>query len=227
LPTQFKYALFDLDNTLVDRVEAVRQLGAQLYDSDLIDKSAITKQKAAELFTEFDKDGYQPDKLKFFTQVAAAWGDMKRSPIALTDWYQEAPRDWFEPDPQVVQLMASITSSDVLWGIISNGQPVQHEKIRLMHLDVGATCILVSATFGVSKPDPSIFNAALEALGNPPSNEVLFVGDNPEADIGGARNVGMKTAWLTRNRQWPTNLTPPDYTLDSILEVRPLLALNQ
>ncbi len=76
-----------------------------------------------------------------------------------------------------------------------------------------------------AKPDPSIFLEALRQLGNPTPGEVLFIGDNPEADIGGAQAVGMATAWIRRGRQWPASMAPPDFIVDSILETRRLLAL--
>ena len=93
-----------------------------------------------------------------------------------------------------------------------------------MGLDTGGKCVLVSDVFGAAKPDASIFLEALRELGGPVSGEVLFVGDNPEADIGGAQGVGMATAWIRRGREWPASLSPPDFTLDSVLETRRLLA---
>ncbi len=220
----FNYALFDLDNTLADRVLAVRHLAARLYESDVLDKTAISVEVAIEAFVEFDQDGYSLDKVRFFGQVADAWGPMRRSPAELDEWYRAAPRDWYEPDPEVVDLLADITAAGIGWGIISNGREPQIEKVRLMGLDTGAKCILVSDVFGAAKPDPSIFLEALRRLGGPDPENVLFVGDNPEADIGGGQGVGMATAWIRRGRDWPASLPPPDFTLDSVLETRLLLA---
>ena len=45
------------------------------------------------------------------------------------------------------------------------------------------------------KPDVRIFGLACERLGVPPE-EVLMVGDNLEADIKGALNVGMKVVYI-------------------------------
>ena len=222
---RFKYALFDLDNTLADRAAAVRQLAAQLYESDLLDKAAISVDEAIEAFVELDQDGYAPDKILFFTQTADAWGPMRRSPEELDEWYRAAPRNWYEPDPEIVIFLAEITAAEVAWGIVTNGPASQIEKARLMGLDTGAKCILVSDVFGAEKPEPSIFLEALQQLGDPAPNEVLFIGDNPEADIGGGQGVGMATAWIRRGREWPASLAPPDFTLETVLETRQLLAL--
>lgn len=173
----------------------------------------------------FDQDGHASDKIAFFKQVAGAWGPMRRSPAELAEWYQTAPRDWYEPDAGVVELLADMTSADLVWGIVTNGPPTQLEKARLMQVDTGAKCIVISDVHGVAKPDPAIFLEALQLLGSPSPGEVLFAGDNPEADVGGARNVGMAAAWSSRGREWPDGLAPPDFTFKSVLETRGLLGI--
>ena len=45
---------------------------------------------------------------------------------------------------------------------------------------------------GVKKPNPKIFNFAL-ALAKADANESIMIGDNIEADIEGAHNIGMDT----------------------------------
>ena len=67
---------------------------------------------------------------------------------------------------------------------------------------------------GVAKPDPRIFAAAAERLGVAPE-EILHVGDDPVLDVVGARDAGLKTAWINRARvSWPEALGPaPDLDL--------------
>ena len=67
---------------------------------------------------------------------------------------------------------------------------------------------------GVAKPDPRIFVLAAERLGVAPE-EILHVGDDPVLDVVGARDAGLKTAWINRSRApWPEALgTPPDLDL--------------
>ncbi|WP_426701015.1 HAD family hydrolase [Rhodanobacter sp. Col0626] len=67
---------------------------------------------------------------------------------------------------------------------------------------------------GVAKPDPRIFLAAADRLGVAPGH-ILHVGDDPEMDMVGARDAGLRTAWINRDGQsWPTVLgSPPDLDL--------------
>jgi FMN hydrolase / 5-amino-6-(5-phospho-D-ribitylamino)uracil phosphatase len=67
---------------------------------------------------------------------------------------------------------------------------------------------------GVAKPDPRIFLAAAERLGVVP-DRILHVGDDPQTDVVGARDAGLRTAWINRDGQpWPAELgAPPELDL--------------
>jgi 2-haloalkanoic acid dehalogenase type II len=73
---------------------------------------------------------------------------------------------------------------------------------------------------GTAKPDARIFMAAAERLGVTP-DQILHVGDDPELDVVGARDAGLRTAWINRaGHPWPGALGPkPD------LDLRDLAAL--
>ena len=59
---------------------------------------------------------------------------------------------------------------------------------------------------GIAKPDARIFSTAAERLGVMPA-EILHVGDDPMLDVVGARDAGLRTAWINRERMpWPEAL---------------------
>lgn len=61
---------------------------------------------------------------------------------------------------------------------------------------------------GVAKPHPQIFLAAAEALGLAPG-DMLHVGDDPLLDVVGAREAGLRTAWLNRaGERWSHGPAP-------------------
>jgi putative hydrolase of the HAD superfamily len=61
---------------------------------------------------------------------------------------------------------------------------------------------------GMAKPDPRIFLAAAERLGVAPA-QILHVGDDPLMDVAGARDAGLRTAWINRAAEpWPLELGP-------------------
>jgi FMN phosphatase YigB (HAD superfamily) len=58
---------------------------------------------------------------------------------------------------------------------------------------------MVSEADGVRKPDPEIFLRAAAQL-ETGADEVVFLGDNPQADIAGAQRCGMKAIWSPGGR---------------------------
>jgi HAD superfamily hydrolase (TIGR01549 family) len=63
--------------------------------------------------------------------------------------------------------------------------------------------------FGAAKPDARIFHAAAAQL-SLPAEAVLHLGDDATADVWGAINAGMQTAWVnTQGHAWPHALAQP------------------
>ena len=99
---------------------------------------------------------------------------------------------------------------------VSNGN-ADLERIGLRHHF--RHCISARET-GYAKPHAAIFEAACARLGVAPAH-VLHVGDDPLLDVAGAREAGLRTAWLNRSgAAWaeraPATAAAPD------LEVRDL-----
>jgi len=62
-------------------------------------------------------------------------------------------------------------------------------------IDPGA--IIVSEAFGLRKPRAEIFAEVVTRLGVD-AKDALHVGDSLRADVAGAANAGLRTAWITR-----------------------------
>ncbi len=73
---------------------------------------------------------------------------------------------------------------------------------------------------GAAKPDARIY-AALIRMAGVSAAEILHVGDDPLADVDGARQAGMQTLWLNRrgDREWPAELAPPTRTISTLAEI--------
>lgn len=68
--------------------------------------------------------------------------------------------------------------------------------------------VIDSAVIGISKPDPRIFTAALERLDALPER-AWMIGDNFDADIRPAADLGMRTCWLApADRPAPPDARP-------------------
>jgi putative hydrolase of the HAD superfamily len=127
-------------------------------------------------------------------------------------WYVERNR----------QLLVSLKGRYDL-GIVSNF----YGNLDRVFEDLGIRdlfpCIIDSSCEGVLKPDPRIFQAALDRMGIRP-DEAVFVGDNPGRDMEGAKGVGMPHIWLAgKDMERAKPCCPGDLVIESLDAIGPML----
>jgi 2-haloalkanoic acid dehalogenase type II len=83
--------------------------------------------------------------------------------------------------------------------------------------------IITSEAVGTYKPHAAIFRRFAEVVGAR-MDEVLYVGDSQSADVLGAKNAGMRVAWVNRRGAKLTEGIPqPDHEIDSLAGLCDLL----
>lgn len=105
--------------------------------------------------------------------------------------------------------------------IITNGfEEVQQKKLDVSDLRKYFTTITTSEEAEVKKPEPRIFELALQKAGARASRS-LMVGDDLSVDIEGARNMGMDTMYF--NPQGLPHDAPVNYEISCWADVRRFL----
>ena len=223
--TRFAGVLFDLDDTLYSRRAAFGGwLEAYLRDTLGLtdpDEAAHVREAAHAL----DRNGYG-SKQALFAHLHAQYPGLPGVPARSLETFFAEFLTYVVPEAGTEALLDTLACAKIPFGVITNGSARQWRKIEALGLDTRTSCVFVSETFGVKKPDPAIFHAAADCLGISPS-EILFVGDNPAADIGGAQAAGMAAAWLHRGQVWPAELTAqPDFVIGLLAEIPAIIGLT-
>jgi HAD superfamily hydrolase (TIGR01549 family) len=125
--------------------------------------------------------GQKPNAIRETVKSAVAEGLATRK----TKWY-----------PDAEETLRRLRKKGYKLGLISN----THWRLlpdRRKELEGYFEVVTLSYEHGYVKPHPSIFLVTLTKLNVSP-NQCLHVGDDPIADIQGARQVGMKTAFIKR-----------------------------
>jgi len=91
-------------------------------------------------------------------------------------------------------------SPEYLLAVISNFYGNIETVLEELSLKKYFTSILDSAVVGIRKPDPKIFEIALNELGVNP-NDAVMIGDSYTNDIVPAKLIGCKTIWIN-NKGW-------------------------
>lgn len=99
--------------------------------------------------------------------------------------------------PGTQQMLRTLKESYRL-GLLSNftHAPAARKIITSLGLTPFFDVLLISGELGFRKPHPFVFLQLIKHLGMK-NYEVLFVGDEPESDITGARESGLKPVWTT------------------------------
>lgn len=102
---------------------------------------------------------------------------------------------------------------------VSNG----NANLSVIGLDHYFEATLAAREAGMLKPDPRIFDVLLQRAGLRHA-EAAHVGDDPEADVEGARSAGVLPVWLNRaGARWDRPSPPPRLTIASLAELPDVL----
>ena len=104
----------------------------------------------------------------------------------------------FRPYPEVPDVLARLREGGARLAVVSNWDVSLHDVLERTALRPLVDAVAISAELGVAKPDPAIFNAALQRLGAA-ADGALHVGDSLEHDVAGARAAGIDAVLVTRN----------------------------
>jgi HAD superfamily hydrolase (TIGR01549 family) len=205
-----RIALFDLDNTLVDRQAVFRQWAEWFVEKRELESDDV------EWLVTADLDGNAP-RDELFATFRARRGLSDGLDTLVSDYLRDYPR-FFEPDPEVIAALAHLRDDGWRIAIVTNGASTQHTKVaRAGLLDLVDACC-VSAELGSWKPDSEIFKQAVAACGadRRALSGIWMIGDSPEHDMVGAHRLGMRTVWMHRHRGWEMEDFQPDHRASSI-----------
>ncbi|HEY8247178.1 MAG TPA: HAD family hydrolase [Hyphomicrobium sp.] len=216
--------LFDLDETLFNRSASLRDFVADQFSTKWR-CSHGNLNAVIDRFLELDARG-RVSKADVYGTLLAELG-ITDPDVAKEMHFDYETRAWrfaraFEG---MTDLLLWLRQEGLRLGIVSNGQThIQLRSVLALNLDRLTDVCLISEQEKYRKPDPEIFHRAADRLGIM-TGECVFIGDSPEADMFGARSVGMKTVWFPNGAVWPiTYLWQPDATIGSLFEGRELIA---
>ena len=108
--------------------------------------------------------------------------------------------------------MGIISDTGVTPGSIIRDHLEGHELLHYF------TSTVFSDEVGYCKPDPRVFEKALNELKVRPE-EAVHVGDLLRTDVAGAKGVGMKAVWVSEAGDYPHGEYSPDFVIKRLPEL--------
>lgn len=236
--SRFRYLLFDLGGTLMhDRADwlpilahADEALAHKLKENDIELDTVIFRNRLHAYYEQRDKDFRETTYHFVLHELLSELGyaDVAESVLrsALDALYSVTQENWSLEDDTITTLQ-KLKTQDYNLGILSNAgddKDVQ-ELIERFGIRGFFDFVLTSAACFYRKPHPRSFEIAL-AHWNIPPIEAIMIGDSLEADIHGAKQLGMKTIWITRRAKFSEDemrRVTPDFSVRKLSELLPTL----
>lgn len=199
-----KYLFFDLDHTLWDYVKNSREALKEGYDEMKLEELGVESLaefiKSYEYANDYYWKYYREGKIgkdEFrelrFKMMMKPWGLDNHSTLSdkLTDHYVSTSPYKTGLVEGAVEVLEALKERGHKMALLTNGfEEIQHIKVESSGLSDYFEGLLTSDALGFKKPNPEIFKLAMSKMGVGAERSVML-GDSLEADIKGAKAVGM------------------------------------
>ena len=204
---KYKHIFFDLDHTIWDFDKNAEETLYELYDIYRLNEIGLPSaglfietytrnnhQLWAEYHTgKITKNELRETRFKRTFLELGVHPDVL--PIAFEDDYVKLCPTKTNLFPHAHETLRYLKDKYTLH-LISNGFK-ESSELKIGNTNIGGYFqnIIISEVIGVNKPDPAIFEHALN-LADADKNESLMIGDSLEADIYGALNFGIDAIYF-------------------------------
>jgi putative hydrolase of the HAD superfamily len=204
--SSFKGVLFDVGDTLITADPPVHEvaltMSSQFFPS-LAPSLLLSALAAARAFfnkyyvnySSQEEDRLLADMAQAMRTALRETADVDIDFLPFVKRVRDSIR--YRPFPDVLPTLRSLLERGKTLAVVSNWDPALSTLLAELGLAEFFTFILPSAEIGVEKPDGRIFKLALQRLGLRPQ-EAVHIGDKYEADVVGARAVGITPILLDR-----------------------------
>jgi putative hydrolase of the HAD superfamily len=228
----YQHLFFDLDHTLWDYDRNVKESLSELYTKHRLENWGIPSfEKFFDSFYEVNFklwDQYNVGKIdkhnlrkERFPQIIAHAGGLSHSPIGELEkdflHFTSSKSHLFPYSKEILSYLKKKYKVHV----ITNGfEESQQKKIKSSGLQGYFDLIVTSETTGFRKPDPRIFQYALDQL-EAEASVCLMIGDNPSSDILGAQRASIDQVFFNPSGKKIDLI--PTYEINHLQELESLL----
>jgi putative hydrolase of the HAD superfamily len=218
-----KAVIFDLDNTLLDFSGFKRE--SALAAARAMIRAGVKeseKELYARIFKIYDERGieYQRTFGDVLYGISLDQHTLEHARQAAIVAYQKRKYDLLKPRTAALQTLISLKSKYKLAIVSDAPRDKAWQRLVLTNLDQFFYPVVTFNDTGEHKPSQKPFEKALKLL-KIKADEALYVGDNPERDIVGAKKAGMTTCLAKYGCiGYMPELNVADYSIDRIDDLK-------
>lgn len=215
-----KAIIFDLDNTLLDFIK-MKQFAVQAAITAMNEAGLnVNEEKAYEdIFNLYVEKGWENQQV-FDDYLNQTVGQVSNKILAAgIVSYRRAREATLLVYPNVNKTLIELIKMGIKLAVVSDA-PSREAWMRLYYLNLHHVFdpVLTFDDTGVRKPSPKPFEMALKNL-KVQAEEALMIGDWPERDVVGAKQIGMKTIFARYGDTFATVESGADWDINDVYEV--------
>ena len=212
--------IFDLDNTLLDFVK-MKQFAVKAAITAMIEAGLNVDEEKAyqDIFDLYVEKGWENQQV-FDDYLNQTVGKVSNKILAAgIVSYRRAREATLLVYPNVNKTLIELIKMGIQLSVVSDA-PSREAWMRLYYLNLHHVFdpVLTFDDTGVRKPSPKPFKMALEIMKSTP-DEVLMIGDWPERDVVGAKQIGIKTIFARYGDTFGTVDSGADWDVNDIYEL--------
>jgi len=215
-----KGVIFDLDNTLLDFMKmkevAVKSAIRGMIEAGLEIDEVESYKDIISIYEEF---GWENQKVfDVFLNKSIGYVDNKFLAAGIVA-YRRAREANLLAYPNVNRTLVNLTKLGIKLAVVSDA-PSREAWMRIYYLNLYHffDAVITFDDSGERKPSSTPFEMALKKLKLKPQDS-LMIGDWPDRDVVGAKQIGMRTAFAVYGDTFGTKYSGADWDIQDISEI--------
>ena len=224
-----KFVLLDLDDTIFDFGYAEKKALESVLSEIGVSVNDRIKQRYSEINSEYWKRLEVGELTRKEVQVGRFTSlfeelEINADPVLTNAEYMSRIANIVHYVDGAEQLLVDLRNAGYLIYIVSNGSvSVQNGRMKQAGLEHFFDGVFLSEHLGVEKPNKAFFDACAASIADFDAAHAIVVGDSLTSDILGGINAGIMTCWFNPKKKAPAPHVQPDYEIDHLSKLLPLL----
>jgi len=215
-----KGVIFDLDNTLLDFMK-MKEVAVKSAIKGMIEAGLEIDEKESykDIVSIYEEFGWENQKVfDVFLNKSIGYVDNKFLAAGIVA-YRRAREANLLAYPNVNRTLVSLTKLGIKLAVVSDA-PSREAWMRIYYLNLYHffDAVITFDDSGERKPSSKPFEMALTKLQLNPEDS-LMIGDWPERDVVGAKQIGMRTAFAVYGDTFGTKNSGADWDIQDVSEI--------
>ena len=226
--SHMKYAIFDLDNTILDFDSAEEASLTAVFRNhgvaDILQAEQDYQTYNQSVWQQIEQGAERDSLLDQRFQVFLSTLDINVDGPTVQQEYDQLLSHSYQIIPGTHELLTNLKNAGLTLLVGTNGiKDTQLSRLAGAHVTDYFDQIFISESIGYAKPSSHFFEAIFNEYPDMTTTNTAMIGDSLRADIAGATQAEIPSVWYNPQHEANKTLIHPTYTVDNFNQLQRLL----